>query len=225
VLDYGADRDRITVIPPGVDLASWRPGARRDGAGPVRLLFVGRDFERKGGDVLLRAFTEHLEAGRYELDVVTKATLPALTGIRVHHELPANGERLRSLYERADVFVFPTRWDTFGIAAIEAMAAGLPVIASDLNALPEIVSDGSSGQLVPQDDPAVLAAAIDRLGRNTELRRRMGQEGRLLAEQRFDLSHNARRVLQVMKRVAVEDMPGRRVPSVPEPAARERLDA
>jgi glycosyltransferase involved in cell wall biosynthesis len=223
VLDYGVGRDRITVIPPGIDLVSWRPGARRDGAGPVRLLFVGRDFERKGGDVLLRAFTEHLEPGRYELDVVTKASLPTSTGIRVYHDLPANGDQLRNLYARADIFVFPTRWDTFGIAAIEAMAAGLPVVASDLNALPEIVSDGSSGLLVPQDDPASLAQAIDRLGQNPELRRKLGEEGRRLAEQRFDLSQNARRLLQVMKRVALEDRSSRREPSVSEPATRERL--
>lgn len=207
VLDYGAERDRITVIPPGVDLVSWRPGSLRNGAGPVRLLFVGRDFERKGGDVLLRAFTEQLEPGRYELDIVTKATLPASKGVRVHHELRANGDRLRNLYARADIFVFPTRWDTFGIAAIEAMAAGLPIVASDLNALPEIVIDGDSGVLVPQDDAAALAQAIDRLGQNPELRRKMGAEGRRLAEHRFDLSQNVRRLLQVMKHVALESRP------------------
>ena len=211
VLDYGAERDRITVIPPGVDLVSWRPGPPRDGAGPVRLLFVGRDFERKGGDVLLRAFTEQLEPGRYELDIVTKETLPTPAGVRVHHELPANGNQLRNLYARADIFVFPTRWDTFGIAAIEAMAAGLPIIASDLNALPEIVLHGDSGLLVPQDDAAALAHAIDHLGQNPELRRKMGAEGRRLAEHRFDLSQNTRRLLQVMKHVALESRPQGRI--------------
>jgi glycosyltransferase involved in cell wall biosynthesis len=103
------------------------------------------------------------------------------------------------------------------------MAAGLPVVASDLNALPEIVRDGSSGLLVPQDDPASLARAIDRLGQNPELRRKLGEEGRRLAEQRFDLSQNAGRLLQVMKRVALEDRSPGRTPSVSEPATRERL--
>ena len=125
----------------------------------------------------------------------------------VHHELRANGDQLRNLYARADIFVFPTRWDTFGIAAIEAMAAGLPIIASDLNALPEIVLHGDSGLLVPQDDAAALAHAIDHLGQNPELRRKMGAEGRRLAEHRFDLSQNVRRLLQVMKHVALESRP------------------
>jgi glycosyltransferase involved in cell wall biosynthesis len=210
VHDYSVDPSRITVIPPGVDLEVWRPDPRRQGTGPVKLLFVGRHIEQKGGDVLLRAFTEHLEPGKYTLDVVTKDTFPSLPGLRVHHELPANGEALRSLYAAADIFVFPTRWDTFGIAVIEAMASGLPVVASNLNALPEIVGDGTSGLLVPMEDAAALGAAIERLGQDPERRRRMGLEGRQAAERRFDLAANASRVLDVMKEVADKSHAGRR---------------
>jgi glycosyltransferase involved in cell wall biosynthesis len=214
VLDYDVDPGRITVIPPGVDVSAWQPGAPRNGDGPLKLLFVGRDFGRKGGDVLLRAFTNHLEQGRYELDVVTKERLPTVPGVRVHHELPANSDALRRLYEAADVFVLPTRWDTFGIAAIEAMASGLPVVASDLNAVPEIVADGSCGMLVRPGDPAALASAVTALGHAPELRRRMGAEGRRIAEERFDVEVNARRVLDVLKRVATESQA-----AVPEPGA------
>src|SRR6266508_1426517 len=210
VYDYDVDPSHITVIPPGVDLEVWRPEPRRQGTGPSKLLFVGRHIEQKGGDVLLRAFTEHLEPGRYTLDVVTKDTFPSLPGLRVHHELPANGEELRSLYAAADIFVFPTRWDTFGIAVIEAMASGLPVIASNLNALPGIVRDGTSGLLVPVENAAALGAAIERLGRDPERRRLMGLEGRQAAERRFDLAANAGRVLDLMKEVADESHARRR---------------
>ena len=202
VHDYGADPSRIHVVPPGVDLQSWLPGPPRESAEAVKLLFVGRDFERKGGPLLLSAFADRLERGRYELDVVTKAPLPSLPGLHVHNELPANSDALRRLYSAADIFVLPTQWDTFGIAAIEAMAAGLPVVASNLNALPEIVADGVSGILVPQRDGDALADAIEQLGADPALRRRMGLEGRALAEQRFDLFANGRRVLEVLKQVA-----------------------
>jgi glycosyltransferase involved in cell wall biosynthesis len=202
VHDYGANPSRIHVVPPGIDLQSWLPGPPRGSTDAVKLLFVGRDFERKGGPLLLSAFADRLERGRYELDVVTKATLPSLPGLQVHNELPANSDALRRLYSAADIFVLPTQWDTFGIAAIEAMAAGLPVVASNLNALPEIVADGVSGILVPQRDGDALADAIEQLGADPALRRRMGLEGRAVAEQRFDLFANGRRVLEVLKQVA-----------------------
>jgi glycosyltransferase involved in cell wall biosynthesis len=106
------------------------------------------------------------------------------------------------LYAAADIFVFPTRWDTFGIAVIEAMASGLPVVASNLNAVPEMVSDGISGLLVPPNDAAALATAIEGLGRDPERRHQMGLEGRRIAEQKFDVVANANRVLDVLKQVA-----------------------
>jgi glycosyltransferase involved in cell wall biosynthesis len=214
-LDYGVRPSRITVVPPGVDLAAWRPEPRRESAGPVKLLFVGRHIVQKGADVLLEAFTKHLKPGRYELDMVTKATLAPLPGLRVHHELPANGKVLRGLYAAADIFVFPTRWDAFGIAVIEAMASGLPVVASDLNAIPEIVGDGTSGLLVPPNDAAALATAIERLAGDPERRRQMGLEGRRIAEQRFDLVANANRVLDVLKQVAGKSRRPRSVTTVP----------
>ncbi len=201
VSDYGADPDRIRVTPPGIDLERWRPRRNREPGGRTRLLFVGRDFQRKGGDTLLEAFSRHL-GNRYELDIVTRFPQPAPPGIRFHNELPANGDELRSLYERADLFVFPTRWDPFGIVAIEAMAAGLPVVATRLNAIPEIVDDGVSGLLVPPDDPAALAAAIDRVAADPARMAEMGREGRRLALERFDLRANGRQVLDVLKQAA-----------------------
>jgi glycosyltransferase involved in cell wall biosynthesis len=96
-----------------------------------------------------------------------------------HEELPAE-------YEDADVFVFPSVWDEpFGIPVAEAMAAGLPVVASRVGGIPEIVADGETGMLVEPDDASALAAALEQLVNDAELRARLGEAGRLRAAERF----------------------------------------
>ena len=147
------------MVPPGIDLGRWTPGLDRVPGRRTRLLFVGRDFERKGGDTLFEAFARHLGSG-YELDVVTRFPRPAPPGVRFHHELPANGDALRNLYARADIFVFPTHWDAFGIAVIEAMAAGSPVVATRLKRPSRDRRRRRFGTPGPPGDAAALAAAI-----------------------------------------------------------------
>jgi glycosyltransferase involved in cell wall biosynthesis len=102
------------------------------------------------------------------------------------------------LYRSADVFVLPSLAETFGIAAVEASAAGLPVIASRIGGLQDIVRDGESGFLVEPGDVGALAAALSRLASDADLRARMGARGREHAEQRFDAHVNARRLLDLV---------------------------
>src|SRR5260370_11133448 len=109
--DYGIPQERVTVIRPGVDLHRFRPrsGARRPG--PPRVLFVGADFARKGGNDLLEAM-QHL-GQMAELDVVTATPVRRLEGIpmRVHMGLTHGSERLFDLYPNADIFAFPSPGD------------------------------------------------------------------------------------------------------------------
>jgi glycosyltransferase involved in cell wall biosynthesis len=202
VEDYGIAPEKVTVIPPGVDMGRWRferfPQASQR---PLRLLFVGGDFRRKGGEVLLRAFHEAL-AERCELDIVTRD--PVDTGgserVRVRGGLAPNSPELMALFEEADIFVFPTLGDCLPIAVMEAMASELPVVATCVGALEEEVEDGVTGCLVPPGDAEALADSVLRLARDTDLRRQMGWAGRRRAEEKFDGARNYRTVIELYKR-------------------------
>jgi glycosyltransferase involved in cell wall biosynthesis len=181
----GVSRELIRVIPPGVDLDRWRPSTHKPGK-PLRLLFVGADFERKGGPMLLDVLRSRND--RFQLDVVTRSDVPQTPWCRVHRAEP-NSPLLRRLYADADLFILPTRAECFGIAAIEAMASGLPVLMTDVGAAREIVDDGKSGFVIrprPEDLAQVLDAVVPQTGRLAA----MGRQGRLAAEQRFDGRRN-----------------------------------
>ena len=149
--------ERIHHFPPGADLTPFEamPTERPPGDKP-NILFVGGDFERKGGPLLLDVFERHFSgAARLHLvSAMAPAHLPP--DVTAHRNLQPYSPELLDLYRRADIFALPTRNEAYGHVFIEAMAAGLPVIATDINAIPEIVTPGE-GLLFPPDDPAALA--------------------------------------------------------------------
>ena len=206
IADYGVDPAVIEVIPPGVDIAAWQPGAPRDG--PVRFLFVGADFARKGGPLLLEAFAT--VGGGAELHVVTRSDVESRPDVHVHHGLSPNDPELLRLYQTSDVFVLPSGSETFGIAAIEAAAAGLPVLATTTGALQDLVGEGTTGFLVEPGDAAGLARAMARLADDPALRRRLGAAGRTQAAARFDAARNADRLVDLVLRCAASSRNGRR---------------
>jgi len=192
----GARSENIRVIPPGVDLARWTSERTpRRCVGPLRLLFVGGDLERKGGRMLADVVHAHF-SGRCELDVVTHRDLDGTAQVRVHRA-DANSPELRALYARADLFVMPSSADCFGIATIEAMASGVPVIVSDVGAAAEIVDDGATGWLIAPDPGAVRLALERALGERERLPG-MGARARAVAEERFDGRRNDRAVVDVI---------------------------
>jgi glycosyltransferase involved in cell wall biosynthesis len=203
VADYGIPEERITVIAPGVDLEQWpRPTAHL----PVEdrlphLLFVGGDFARKGGDVLLRAFRAGLDE-LCELHVVTRSPLEAGRNLFIYHDVSPNSDVLRRLYAEADIFVFPSLADCAPLAVPEAMAAGLPVISTRVGAIPEMVKDDVTGLLVPVGDANALRVSVLSLLARPEARTRMGRAGRRVVEADFDARRNSQRLLDVLKAVA-----------------------
>lgn len=197
--DYGIEGERITVIPPGVDLSLWPRPAPNDATGPARLLFVGADFARKGGAILLDAFT--CLHGRCELHLVTKDAVAPAPGIHVYPNIMPNSDALKRLYATADIFVLPTLADCFPLVIQEAMAAGLPVISTNVGAIGEAVRDGETGLLAVPGHARALAAALDALITDAPRRRAMGVRGREVAEQSFDSAANARRIVGIMRTI------------------------
>jgi glycosyltransferase involved in cell wall biosynthesis len=200
VKGYGIDANKVVVIPPGVDLDKWKPMRGAGPQRPIRLLFVGGDFRRKGGDTLLQAFRSSLTQ-ECELDIVTREQVDTqgLTGVRVHHGLGSNAPQLMELYARADIFAFPTQADVLPIVIMEAFASGLPVITTDVGAVREQIEDGVTGFLVPHRDANAIAEAILRLVRNPQLRRDMSAAVRRAADEKFNAAKNYKQVLAVCK--------------------------
>lgn len=188
VRDHRIPAEKISVIPPAAPLDQFppdRPALRRRPGRP-RLLFIGEDFRRKGGSDLLEVFAARF-SDQAELHLVSAAA-PArqCPGVHVHTEVRAYSPKWIDLYSDADVFVLPTYREPFGLVFLEALAAGLPIVATGISAIPEMVDDGENGFLVAPGDREALAERLTRLLGSRELRLRMGAAGRRLAETRFD---------------------------------------
>ena len=150
------------------------PGAR------VRFLFVGGDFPRKGGPVLIDAWRAAGFGERAQLDLVTDwpigGSLPE--GIRVVRGVRPYTPQWFELWRDADVFVMPTSREAFGIVFQEAAVAGVPAIGTRINAIPELVDDGSTGLLVRRENCRDLVFAMRTFVDSADLRLRMGMAAR-----------------------------------------------
>jgi D-inositol-3-phosphate glycosyltransferase len=210
---YGAGSSRIRVVPPGVDLARFRPveqGYARKVIGiPADkrlILFAGRIERLKGIDALFRAVAilrerrtdwdwgnvsvaviggDHSAAGQQANEEM--ARLHALrSALGLDDVIAFLGARdqdaLQYYYAAAEVLVMPSHYESFGMVALEAMACGTPVIASDVGGLSTLVQHNKTGLRVRANDSSELARAIERLLDDDALRRRMGQAAACYAE-------------------------------------------
>jgi len=191
----GLPRGRYVVIPNGVDAEAHRRdaaarrrlrsqwGLRR---GEVLLAFVGRLDVQKGVDTLLEAMKVlHGRAAAPRLAIAGDGPMRrdvegfvATEPVGKVIELLGFTEDVRGLLSAADVLVMPSRWEGFGLAAAEAMAASLPVLATRVEGLCDVVVEGKTALLVERDDPEALAKQIEFLAGDAALRRRLGQAGR-----------------------------------------------
>jgi D-inositol-3-phosphate glycosyltransferase len=192
LLGLGARPATLHVVPCGVDTRRFRPRgpAARRGA-PRRLVATGRLVPRKGLRTAVEALpsipdTELVVAGGPAADEVAAdphgADLLDLArdlGVadRVHLLGRVAHDRLPALYRSADAVVAVPRYEPFGIVPLEAMACGVPVIATAVGGMLDTVADGVTGLRVPPDDPPALAAAARRLLADDRLRAAMGRAG------------------------------------------------
>jgi glycosyltransferase involved in cell wall biosynthesis len=139
-----------------------------------RILFVGKEFERKGGRLLLSAFQRVRDAVEdAELHIVGP-TIPVEGEGITCHGLVKDRDRLSELYASAGVFCLPAQFEPFGLVVLEAMAHGIPCVVTEVGVLPDLVADGHSGLVVPRGDSEALATALITLLKNDGLRSRMG---------------------------------------------------
>lgn len=213
VEDYGVDADRIRILAPGASPAYFQIGRQRVAAAnsattaepegrPLRILFVGGDFQRKGGDLLLECMEGPL-GERCELHLVTKsASVTPRHNVHVYRNVSPNSPELLRLFAAADVFALPSRGECLAVVLMEATAAGLPVVTTDIGALGEAVLPGESGLLTPAGGREALGRALSTLVADAGLRRRMGRAGLALAEAKFDAHRNNSALIDLVSTVA-----------------------
>ena len=166
----GVSPDKVSVVYAGLNVLDATPGkkawtqAGTRGEEAAKLLFVGSDFFRKGGDIVLKAFEllRRESSPNVELTVAGPDQWPLAADIPegVVFVGSCTTAYIAQLYHEHDLFVMPSRFEAFGIAFIEALAHGIPVIGRSAFAMPEVIHPGKNGALVHSDDPAELASAI-----------------------------------------------------------------
>lgn len=203
------------VIRCGVEVGTWGTIPHRDHADGHRLLTLGRLVEKKGIDTLIRALSQLRRADReWQLTIAgggpdghrLRALAKHLDCNEAIHWLgPVDAQQVPKLMAAADVFALPCREDQRGdrdgipVVLMEAMAAGLPVVAGDLPSIRDLVQHDSTGLLVPGDDPTMLAEQLTRLQRDPTLRKRLAHAGREHVAKEFSQAINIERLENALR--------------------------
>ncbi len=209
-------RRRSSVIYNGVEPERFAPerGAGRRGR-ELALVCVARLAPEKGHDVLLRALAALAGEGRQvRLDIIgdgpERAALEALArqlGVASRVRFLGRRDDVPKLLGEADAFVLPSLSEAFPLTVLEAMASGLPVVATAVGGVPEAVRDGETGLMVAPGEPGELAGALARVLDDGELARSMGRAGRRRVEELFSLEATARRHARLYRRLAGYSQP------------------
>ena len=206
VNDFGASRDKVFPVGAGINLPYIKESEGRNYDSKT-LLMVGKDFERKGGKDLIDAFKivrkAHPDA-RLKLIGPQLESLP--DGVEclgfIAKNTDAGLSRLLDEYLNASIFVLPSLYEPFGISFIEAMAHRLPCIGTNICAMPEILSNGETGFLVPPESPKELASKIIELLENPEQCAHFGNSG----YQSYQLKFNWNAVTKHITDIAADHM-------------------
>ncbi len=179
VKDTGLPPEKVHVVHPGLVAASTGPIPDRTNGPRRRLLFVGRLLLPKGGDLVLQAF-ERLREQNVTLTVAGPESIGEVPeGVTFLGPLPVN--EIAKLYDQHDLFVLPSRIEGFGIVFTEALSRGMPIVARNDFAMPEIVQAPRYGRLIDKDDPDLLASTLLEALNDDELFRRCHDEASSIA--------------------------------------------
>ena len=206
-MDHGiSDQKRMVTIRNGIPDSPLR--SRPGGSGIPHIVMVARFVEQKDQDLLLNAIAD--------LDREVKVSFvgdgPRLQALKGHAERLNIGNRVNFLGQRFDVteilsrahiFALTSKWEGFPLSILEAMRAGLPVVASNVGGVREAVLDGETGFLIDCGDSAALRTRLESLIEDPSLRRRMGNAGRARYESTFTLEQMVRKTLAVYQMAAL----------------------
>jgi glycosyltransferase involved in cell wall biosynthesis len=211
----------------GVDLDEVRGGdggrfrAQHGIDGPV-VTFMGAVTDDKGAVHLLRAM-QRLWRNGSKVDLIIAGQtvapstfervydgLPAAHRMRIRRMGPVGGQLKQDMLAATDLFVLPSRVDSFGIVYLEAWAYGVPVIGCQAGGVPEVIEGGQDGLLVPFGDEDALAAAIEALLVDPDRRRTMGEQGRAKVKAGYTWDQVYHRLLAAYNQLVVASLPATR---------------
>jgi glycosyltransferase involved in cell wall biosynthesis len=205
---WGIPQQKVSTIQNAVDLELFKGGVGAEEGEewaelePGYCLFIGRLTSRKGVDNLLRALVGTDLRCVIVGDGPLREQLPLLAkelGLseRVSFLGPVSHAQLPAIYRKASMFVFPSHADTMPLVLLEAMACGIPPIATSISGVPRAVQDGYNGLLVSPGNVDELHAAIRRLSADETLREKLGRNGRATVAERFTWRAYAQKVIEV----------------------------
>ena len=198
----------IEVIPNGIDLNFFKPSVR-DGKIP-QLLFTGRVVYQKGLDLLIEALSKLMNIpwelsiigdGSYKDQLQQRINVLGLTG-RIRFHGWCNQKELLPILAQSHIFVNPSRHEGMPNAVLEAMACGLPVIATRIAGNEDLVKNGENGFLVANENVIELQKALHTLLTNKQLRQKMGEYSRTIVERNFSWSQSGEEYLALLQKIA-----------------------
>jgi glycosyltransferase involved in cell wall biosynthesis len=206
---------QVYFLQNAIDLALYQAiaQARLPQANPLRILYLGYIWKAKGSFDLVEAARRMVAGGvQAAFDLVGSEMRPGeleqlhtliqeagLSGV-VNLHPPAFGVDKLAFFRSADIFVYPSYSEGMPMAVIEAMASGLPIVASRAGGLPDLVSDGVNGLLVEPGKPDQLAGALNRLISDPDLRKSMREQSARLASEQFDIEQHVERLVEIYAR-------------------------
>jgi glycosyltransferase involved in cell wall biosynthesis len=216
---YAPQARPVTVVPYGVDLQAFTPVTKAP-SDHVVIGTAARLSPEKGVRYLIEAFAQLRQryGGRVSLRIAgegpERARIEAqIERLRLNESVELRGwvehEQLPDFLRELDVFVMPSTWEGFGVAAIEASAMELPVVASNIYGIPDAVRDGVTGLLVPSKQPGALAEAVGALIDDPKLRASLGKAGREYVARHYDWQQNTAQMSLIYERLAPRN-PARR---------------
>jgi glycosyltransferase involved in cell wall biosynthesis len=192
--DYEIPHEKVHILPPSLEIPPLRAQPRNE---TPRALFVGSDFKRKGGEILLEAF--HSFQGAIELDVLSQSPVASGAGVRLWRNIDAHTPEWERLWREADVFLFPSQLETFGIVLVEALAFGVPVISSRAGAAEEILENGKAGSLLEAATAENLSLCIDDFLTDRKSAEARAAHGWQRAKAEYGLGQNSARLATLLR--------------------------
>jgi len=209
-------KEQVYICPNGIPNSSQLRINEKSNNEVVNLLFLSNIMIEKGVLVLLEACARLKERGQkfichfvggwkdFGKEEANKILIRRNLDKCVYFHGPKYEDDKKHFFEIADIFVFPTYYETFGLVNLEAMQNSLPIISTFEGGIPDIVIEGETGFLCPQKDIDCLVEKIELLINNPELRIKMGKAGRKRFEDNFTLEHFERRFTKIVKNIMVE---------------------